>query len=856
MTDMRRRLGIGLLAAFCCFQPAAGQIPPALRGGYPRAFFFRAAEGLAANQGIPYDRWEATFSRLMGIEGKVLDEEVPGRSARNVEFFTRFKKAHGDQLVLLHYNGNARDPRYRRGEFFAGHWVYYNGAKVLDDVPASGGVTEVRVEGPQLFRVNTGRYRTDNDDVGLCELDANGRPDWHRSEQTQLVSVDARRGVIRLRRGCYGRDPRAFRAGKAYAAAHVTEGPWGRKSHLMWYYNYSTRCPRDAGGRTCGQVHAAEIARRFAPGGELAAFDGVEFDVLLHERGRANPSRGMDCDADGRADNGWFDGVNTYGVGVLEFARALRKLLPDKLLLGDGHGPRHQRAFGVFNGIESEGWPALRDVEVRDFSGGLNRHLFWARNGRAPVFNYVNHKFNEPTGRPGAVRRPQTPWSTHRLVFAAAVFTDSAICYSFAPPKEPGELFGVWDELRMGTAKRAGWLGKPLAPAVRLAQARGDLLAAKGLTSRVNAVFGWQGGNVRLQWTKGALVATATDASQKELRFRLTTVGCNGPDLFVSVAMRGEPMRGYPPQMARLAYVGIPAPDVLCVRPDLPETAVRLRGKRLMPLDRATGASVSFIRQKRLGLEAHDAYLVHPPYKGTTGCTVWWREAAVPTGGRLAFFLGMGEKAPTRSDGVTFRVEVQPLAGGEPGQAEKIFEHTQKAAEWTAHRVSLARWAGRRIRLRFISDCGPQDNATTDHSFWGNVCVLGPEGRSGLTPATRHMTWLGREDFTSGFYFPDVRSKFVDIEFVIEGAEPVTLSRLTAHAHPDVIYREFENGLVLANPSPRPFDFDLASLFPGKRFRRIQASSQQDTATNDGSPVGRKVRLGPKDALFLARRGE
>jgi len=676
---MRKWLGIAVVAVSWSLQPAAGQVPPALRGGYPRAFFFRAAEGFAANRRIPYARWEATFSRLMGIEGKVLDEEVPGRSVRNVEFFTRFKRAHPDQLVLLHYNGNARDPRYQRGGFFAGHWIYYNGAKVLGDVPASDGVTEVRVDRPELFRVNIGRYRSDNDDVGLCELDANGRPDWHRAEQTQLVSVDAGRRVIRLRRGCYGTRPRAFRAGKGCAAAHVTEGPWGRKSHLMWYYNYSTRCPRDAEGLTCGQVHAADLARRFASGGELADFDGVEFDVLHHQRGRPKRSRGMDCDADGRADNGWLDGVNTYGLGVLEFARALRRLLPEKLLLADGHGPSHQRAVGLFNGIESEGFPALRDVKIRDFSGGLNRHFFWARSGRPPAFSYVNHKFTEPAGRPGTVRRPETPWSTHRLVFAAAVFTDSAICYSFAPPKEPGELLGVWDELWMGAAKRPGWLGKPLGPAVRLAQARPDLLAGKGLTPRANAPFGWQGGNVRLQWSKGALVARAAQIGQRELRFRLTTVPCNGPDLFVSVTLRGEPMDGCPRQMPRLATVGIP-------------------------------------------------------------------------------------------------------------------------------------------------------------------------------PA-RHMTWVGTEDFTSTFYFPDVRSKSVDLEFVVEGPEPVTLSRLTAHAHPDAIYREFENGLVLANPSPRPYAFDLARLFPAKRFRRIRASSRQDTATNDGSPVGKTVRLAPKDALFLVRDG-
>lgn len=47
---------------------------------YPRVFFFRQAEGVAAHKTVSYEQWEKTFERLMGIEGKVLDEEVPGRS--------------------------------------------------------------------------------------------------------------------------------------------------------------------------------------------------------------------------------------------------------------------------------------------------------------------------------------------------------------------------------------------------------------------------------------------------------------------------------------------------------------------------------------------------------------------------------------------------------------------------------------------------------------------------------------------------------------------------------------------------------------------------------------------------------
>jgi hypothetical protein len=115
------------------------------------------------------------------------------------------------------------------------------------------------------------------------------------------------------------------------------------------------------------------------------------------------------------------------------------------------------------------------------------------------------------------------------------------------------------------------------------------------------------------------------------------------------------------------------------------------------------------------------------------------------------------------------------------------------------------------------------------------------------------MTWCNAKDFTSGFYFSDVRSEGVDLEFVIEGGEPFWISKLTVHAHPDVVYREFENGLVLANPSPRCYTFDINRLSAGRRFRRIQATSKQDTTHNNGDGVSDKVVIGSKDALFLVK---
>ena len=840
-------------ATLCADSPAPLRV---LQDAYPRAYFFRASEGFAANRRIPYHRWDACFSRLMGIEGKVLEEELPGRSIRNIDFFTRFKREHPEQLVLLHYNGNARDPRYQLDEFFAGHFLYFNGAKILQDVPAEEGQTEIKVDDPALFRTEIGRYRWSNDDVGLSELDADGKPNWHKSEQAELISVDRARKVILVKRGCYGTTPRQFKAGKAYAAAHVTEGPWGRQSNLLWYYNYSTVCPRDENGRTSNDVHCEELAARFLPGGELAAFDGLEFDVMHHEIGRRRGTLGVDCNADGQIDGGLIDGVNQYGIGVVEFCRDLRERLgPKRLILADGMSLGNQRAFGILNGIESEGWPTLSDWEIRDWSGGLNRHWFWTQNAHPPVFNYVNHKFTTAGDTPGSRTVPEVPFKTHRLVFAAAMFTDSAICYSFTPRKATGELVGIWDELRKGTENQLGWLGRPLGPAVRLAEQQPDLLEGRGDPIRPDLAERFVGGGIAFTLDNNGLNVSTDDDEADSLRFRLRGVPCVGPDLFVSVTAEGQPLEGYPREIARLTWVGIAPPEGKLTRPELPRIGMCLRGGDQTEIVPESGAAVNWMRNRNLGGTQHDCYLVHPPYRGKVGYTFWEREAEVPKNGYLEFFTGMGEKSPERSDGVVFRVLVAEVRDGTTGDYKQLFEHSQKAFEWVPHRVSLADWAGRRVRLKFTSDCGPNDNSTTDHAHWGDVMVLGPEGRKTLTEPVRYMTWLCDRPFTSGFYFSDVRSKTVDLEWSVEGPEPISIRSIRVHAHPDVIYREFDHGLVLANPSPRAYEFDPGRLFPGRKLRRLSGSPEQDPTANDGSRVDGKLTLQPKEGLFLTNDG-
>lgn len=835
--------------------PTENKAPLTILGpNFPRAFFFRAAEGPPAQPATLYENWSGEFDRLMGIIGKCLDEEVLGREKRNPEFFARFKREHPNQVVLLHFNGNARDPRHATAKYFPGHWIYRQATLLLSDLPAQEGESTLRVADVSDFEVNTGRYKNANDDLALFAIGPDGRHDWSRCEQVQLVAVDAKTGTIRVRRGCYGTRPLAFKAGTARIAAHAVEGPWGKNNHLMWFYNFSTHCPRDPEGKTAADRLVEDLAGWFGPGGKLEAFDGLEFDVMFNE------THG-DTDGDGRIDNGIIEGRNHYGIGVIEFARQLRAVIGDRRIIqGDGAlgpgGRRSQRAFGILNGIESEGFPNLNDWEFNDWSGGLNRHAFWQLNARPPAFNYINHKWNQPVpGMPGEHRNPEVPFSRHRLSFAAAQFTDAALCYSFAPPRERGTGFPIWDELRCGTEKRIGWLGRPEAPPLHLATKKArDLLEGSG--NPVRAIFAKHiTGPVVTRTLQGdGIEVLPENARSDRLQFTLRNIPTSGNDLVIQVTMRGSPMRNYPAEMARFVECELTGgiQSLMGGQPEI--TGIGLRGKSETPISEESGARIQI--QPRATVAGHSipAVSIHPPYKSGKGYVFWCRDVDVSEGTELRFKLGMSEKAPARSDGVWFRVFAATITEGSTGPYKPLFERSSKAHAWVPCAVSLSPYAGKRVRLKFVADCGPADNATTDQGFWGDVKLARTgQNEESITSAVSSMTWLNEKTFTSVFYYRNIRSSTVDLSFSIDGGEPVTLLGVTAHAHPDTMVRVFENGLVLANPSLQPQTFDLADLTPGRAYRRLKGSPEQDAKTNNGSPVNGTVVLGERDALFLER---
>lgn len=644
--------------------------------GYPRSFQF----------------W--TTTRQMIMEGEV----DPARAfqalngvASPCEYwptYLAFKKGNPRKLVYLFTQGHvfAEDPcqfdPIDRSLFFAGHWVYFEGCKVTADIAAESGQTVVPVADPGSFHMMPPKrpgWRETPEDVVLTRLDALGRPDWHAAEQVRLVSVDPEAKTITVERGCYGTKPLAFQGGRAYAASHAW-WDWGSNGGISWTANYSPQCPRDKQGRSAADLLLERFSGLFQPGGELEVYDGLEFDVMNFRPTSTNRGRRrFDTDGDGVADDGYRDGVNVYGIGVLDFARRLRKRLGDDvLILGDGGADdTHQRCFSLFNGIESEWWPQWNDTDITYWSNGVNAHRFWQANAADPHFSYFVHKIG------GHDRRAwnAVPYTTHRLILAAAQFLDAAVTQFFPIPPEPGEEVGVFDELRNGRDRQLNYLGQPLGPAVSLALAAPDRFHGGGKDFSHGFLTRIQGKDVEVSQQGDAVRIATSDPDATSLKFTIWSGDVENEDLTVNFTARAAPWTGYPAEVARRMTVTV-----------------------------------------------------------STGAT-------------------------------------------------------------------------------------PKSNAA----------------------------FVNTRPFAPRLFFRNVQGPRVGLRFEVEGPEPIWLSGITTHAHADATCRLFENGLVLANPSDAPYDFDLSEIAPGVRFRRLHGSSQQDPGTNNGQLAGDTVTLAARDGLFLVK---
>jgi hypothetical protein len=639
---------------------------------YPRAFVWWTTANRIVENAASEAEADRILSTLDGVASPCL----------HLDYFAGFKRRHPDQFVFLFCQGHdfsekptVYDP-VDRSTFYPGHWVHCEAATITSDVAASSGESEIAVDDVGKFRLVDGQGRKRPDDICLVALDDNGRPDWSHVEQVKLAAIDENRSVIRVERGCYGTKPLAFAAGKAKAAPHASE-PWGYDGGVSWVINYSSECPRDPDGRTASDALLEVITPMFARGGKVESFDGLEFDVSpFRPTGQLVQRRPVDTDGDLQGDGGLSpDGVNLWGVGYYRYSQRIRESLgPNRWFMADGScGAGHQRNFGVLNGIEREWWPDWGDSDVTKWSNGFNGFKYWEEHCHRPSMNYMVHKI----GGHDREAFVNAPWSHHRLVLAAAQFLDAAVTSFYTPKAEPGQSFGIFDELVGGELQQTGWLSRPVGPHQRLALATPNLLENASLDEHV------AGADIAAVQTGGEVqISSKQPAKTKSLAFRLIDVPCRqGEDLLLRLTISASPRPGWPEAIPR-------------------------------------------------------------------------------------------------------HMTIRPTEG---------------------------------------------DFEALD-------------------------TYVGTDPFTATFYFRNMPADQVTLRIQIEGDEAITLHAAEAYAHADAGYRVFEHGLVLANPSDRPYTFDLGTIAPQARYVRLTGSSQQDPATNNGEAVGATVTLGPRDGLFLLQK--
>lgn len=120
--------------------------------------------------------------------------------------------------------------------------------------------------------------------------------------------------------------------------------------------------------------------------------------------------------------------------------------------------------------------------------------------------------------------------------------------------------------------------------------------------------------------------------------------------------------------------------------------------------------------------------------------------------------------------------------------------------------------------------------------------------------AEKILNYIGCSDYSScNFYFRENNSQKTDIEIEIEGSDNIDIKDFNLINEVQALAREFENGIVLVNPSAKSYEFNLEMLFPNVKLKRLTASTNQDSKVNSGKYVSKSVVLPPFDGLFLEK---
>jgi hypothetical protein len=428
---------------------------------------------------------------------------------------------------------------------FAGHWLYKAGTKLTSTVNASA--TSLRVQNANSFVV--GEY--------VVIYDAPARS-FNNAEHARITAVSKSTNTLTVARGY--KSKAASHSTGAIVAAHVL-GQGTNK--LLWAWNQSSACPKDANGKQLNQVLADWLATNYDKDGAgkplNGKIDGVLFDADFHYL-EVSGGKEADVDNDLVMDEGISpSGVNLWGDGMEAFYARVRNRLPDILIVG---GVGTSRGYLSNNGTQFEGFPARPPHEAvnpdyDDVNWALSVFSNQMNHGvEAP--RYVETMFKGPTRLYplGVSPRPGSN-ATFRFSFGMSLLEGGAF------GQHRGNIADPWfDEYAVDVVRGSAtfgqaipsnpnnesqvrrhrhWLGWPQGPRYRLYDAaafapKNSLLDGGDFDANLQ---GWSGDNVNV--TRDTAAANRMDGAgalraSNQVRYSSDYFGAriNGPRVSVT----------------------------------------------------------------------------------------------------------------------------------------------------------------------------------------------------------------------------------------------------------------------------------------------------------------------------------
>lgn len=835
----------------------------ALQDNYPKPIHYRYANNIWMNDGVDaaYQWWIDNFNGAMGVE---LDSRVTLLAKEGQDkVIQRVMKENPEKYFIFYTTGHIKVPDPKSPyfdpctgsitDYHPGHFAYQPRSKVLQNhIPLESGETTIKVDLKEpAIKLQEGTTDEDvasfvskvafllkprPDDICLYTLKADGTPDWDSSEQVILTGIDEKAGTITVQRGAYGWSPKEFK-GEIFAAPHCMVAKFGG-----WYYNFSTSCPRDAKGRQAGDIWSDKYAALFLPGGSSVGFNAIQQDTQVEE---VWPLRGVDLNNNGKDDT--FDdmgGVNWFAVGLVQALKKLREKLPADVNIMPDAG---NRGFYYLNGWEVEGFPGRHDPAWRLYSEVCNRLNFSRLTCVEPRFTHVQHKiFNFTIGddEKGLILKgKKMPANLTRAVCALSTVYEAGVTW-YSQPERVNDRETEWDELVMGKERKLGWLGnvvgEPIYPAQKARQRVPNVLTDAG------AAKGEEGTVLRRE--NGALIASNPNiAKSSKVVLELKSPS---PDLTVFAKLRGPQRKGVDVKMPRYVHAKLSGGQIyngylIPASPAKLQRGMIMKDGSVKMLQGPVSAKVEWV---------HNIHTLRLWHKDAKMAQLFWQaRLKTPANAHLHYWV--------HSTNAPASVEAAVVgANGQSGAFKEISRVKQvQGPSPLTRNVDLAAHglAGKDVVFRFLNEPRKGPNPVANGA-WAEVAIASGDAGGNVPSGPMRASlegFFGEETKPQIFHFNNAPIDTpLKLELEFEGGEDAVVEGLEIYGAPATIVRVFENGIVLANPSPRPATFNLAELSPGKSYRRFFGTEQQDPVTNNGQPVGGTVQLKPFDGLFLVRK--